>query len=111
MSKVISFRLNPNNAREASVITVIRAWQSKGYSLRHIMSEALLKLDVNEMGIPDERLSDLYRKLDEISVQIQKIGDSSHATGLNRESSSSGLSHHFVDTIKVALKPGIQFVE
>jgi hypothetical protein len=40
MSEVISFRLDPDNAREALAITVLQTLQGKGYSLRYIMTEA-----------------------------------------------------------------------
>ena len=44
MSKVYSFRLDENNPREAQAREVIDAWVSKGYSLRHILTEALNSL-------------------------------------------------------------------
>ena len=43
MSKVYSFRLDADNPREAQAMEVINAWVSQGYSLRHILAEALIK--------------------------------------------------------------------
>ena len=54
MSKVYSFRLDENNLREAQAREVIDAWVSQGYSLRYVMSEALLMLesrDTNEANL------------------------------------------------------------
>ena len=51
MSKVISFRLNKNNPREAIAWHVLQARIAKGYSIRHIMTEALIKLDQPEQEI------------------------------------------------------------
>ena len=42
MSKVYSFRLDENNPLETQAREVIDAWVSKGYSLRHIITEALV---------------------------------------------------------------------
>ena len=45
MSKVYSFRLDENNPREAQAREVINAGAEDGYSLRYIVTEALLGLD------------------------------------------------------------------
>ena len=42
MSKVYSFRLDDDNPREAQARGVIKAWMGEGYSLRHIITDALL---------------------------------------------------------------------
>lgn len=109
MSEVISFRLDPNNAREALAIEILRAWQRRGYSLRQIMTEAVSKLDADGNDLSHEQLSGLYQKLDEISFQIQKIGNSSvHlSTEQDRESPDEGFSQRFIESIRVALKPGV----
>ncbi len=106
MSEVISFRLDPDNPREASAILVIQAWKDKGFSVRQIMVEALLKLETNKS---DESLSDLFRKLDEISVQIEGIS-SNNLVVINEvgESSDEGLSPQFMQSIKLSVLPGLQ---
>ena len=45
MSDVISFRLDKDNPREEKARQVLKYWYEEGYSLRHIMTEALLRLD------------------------------------------------------------------
>ena len=42
MSKVYSFRLDAENPREAQAREVIDVWVSKMYSLRHILTDALI---------------------------------------------------------------------
>ena len=107
MSEVISFRLDPDNPREASAILVIQAWKEKGFSIRQIMAEALLKLKTNDKS--DENLSDLYRKLEEISDQIEAISSKNPAV-INKigESSEKGLSRQFMQSIKLSVLPGIR---
>jgi len=46
MCKVYSFRLNDNNPRESQAREVIEAWIGEGYSLRHVIVEALQILEV-----------------------------------------------------------------
>jgi hypothetical protein len=42
MSKVYSFRLDSENPREALAMDVINTWVSQGYSLRQILTDALI---------------------------------------------------------------------
>lgn len=44
MSEVISFRLDENNPCEAQARAVLKAWADKGYSVRHVLTEALCSL-------------------------------------------------------------------
>ena len=108
MSEVISFRLDQGNTREALAISVMRAWQSRGFSLRQIMAEALLKLDNNDKNQSPEYLSDLHQKLDEISAQIHAIGNSNNAVNKNGDSPEEGLSHQFMQSIKESAKLGLR---
>ena len=106
MSEVISFRLDPDNPREASAIFVMQTWKDKGFSIRQIMVEALLKLETNKS---DESLSDLYRKMEEISVQLEGISNNNIIEKYDvRESSDEGLSRQFMQSIKLSVLPGIR---
>lgn len=49
MSKVISFRLNKDKPREALAINILEDWCSKGYSIRYVITETLLRL--NDHGV------------------------------------------------------------
>lgn len=44
MSKVISFRMDNANPREAQALDVLNAWTEQGYNLRFVLTEALLQL-------------------------------------------------------------------
>ncbi len=109
MSEVISFRLDPDNPREVSAILVLQTWKDKGFSIRQIMAEALLKLETNNNNESDQSLSDLFRKLEEISVQLEGIiRHSPSIIEAKRESSDEGLSHQFVQSIKFSVLPGLR---
>ena len=56
MSKVFSFRLNEDSPREAQAREVIEVWVGEGYSLRHVITEALLTLQNGGDNQPDINL-------------------------------------------------------
>ena len=71
MSEVISFRLDRNNPREAQALTILLKGQEAGYSLRHILTEALLAL---ESTAEDEQavavaLAEVAGRLEQILVE------------------------------------------
>ena len=105
MSKVISFRLNPENPRDARALAVLQEWLSQGFSTRHTITEALLLLD---SGKPLELDS---RAFNDLSNQIQKLlvrfeTGSTHDTE-NVISSKERLSDGFIASIVKAAKPGL----
>ena len=53
MSKVISFRLNPDNPREAQALEILRTKQAEGFSSRRVLTDALIGLMFkNDVGPP-----------------------------------------------------------
>jgi hypothetical protein len=104
MSKVYSFRLDENNPREAQAREVIDAWVSKGYSLRHIIVDALniynkKKISSDEGGV-------LLKKLESLLVQYAK-SESQEDVGIH---TMVQLSPHFVEGISNSVKSGIKNV-
>jgi hypothetical protein len=108
MSEVISFRLDPNNPREAQALGVLASFQERGYSARHILTEALLKFD--HAGIEHE----LQAQMAEILAAMNKVGDQIERlqrTGVSRtelrDEKQAALAEAFVLSVKSAVKPGI----
>jgi len=72
MSKVISFRLNPDNQRDAKAIAILQDWLSRGFSTRHTITEALLNLpSPNSEAADNSVLNDLSQQIKEL---LDKIG-------------------------------------
>ena len=67
MSKVYSFRLDTENPREALAINVIETSASQGYSLRHILTEALINFPGN--GNQENRWESIYNQLRDATVR------------------------------------------
>jgi hypothetical protein len=102
MSKVYSFRLDENNPREAKAKETIDTWLEKGYSLRYIVAEALLKY-------PDENSNG--RNLDHVLERLELLAKSFQnqvVTEKPRQEGAPTLSSSFIASVKESVKEGIR---
>jgi len=98
MSKVYSFRLNEDNPREAQAKGVIHAWVEEGYSLRHVVVEALLSFDTKDAG---------HHELNEVVEQLQDLILTFARTPVSN-SADTLLSNSFLDAVKQSAKSGVK---
>jgi hypothetical protein len=108
MSEVISFRLDPNNPREAGTLQILARCQEQGYSVRQVLTEALLKYDQAGMEqVLQLQMDEILTRLNEVRDQLEHI----HVSGVQRthqsEETQAVLSNAFVLSVKSAAKPGI----
>lgn len=111
MSEVISFRLDPNNPREAQALQVLEGMITKGYSLRFIISEALVQFGSTENGSGrGENDPDIRATLREITKILDRIqtGDSSIKSSSSMSSWPENLGDSFINSIKISSKPGMK---
>jgi len=80
MSEVISFRTNKDNPREAQAIEVLKTWVDQGYSVRHVLAEALLAYHGPQRNV---EIDEITIKLDQISNMLQQNGTPSKHKGSN----------------------------
>ena len=105
MSKVISFRLNPDNPREAEALTVVQKRLTQGFSTRHTITEALLELDSsNSQAAENNMLRDLSHQLKKILENIES--GTSFMKTKGEVSTKEKLSEGFVNSILNSAKPG-----
>jgi hypothetical protein len=104
MSRVFSFRLRDDNPREVQAEEVIEAWISQGYSLRHILTEALIQYGNGSSH--SEEMADLIEQLRDLLKQTA----SKQIVGDNSVDNKSPLSSHFIDAVKKSIKPGATIV-
>jgi hypothetical protein len=107
MSTVISFRLDRNNPREAQALLVLVRWQEEGYSIRHIMTEALIRLEESDTK-PDTHLADILAALQAISQQIGQLEARSTYPGRTTPEPQAALSDAFLIAVKGAARPGVK---
>lgn len=111
MSEVISFRLKKDNPRGAQALEILEAWCSKGYSVRDIITDALLKL--NDPG-PDSKgdnpIPELNAVLNRVNKLLEQIGNEGYPPIPRRNDNpeQSSLADNFVASIKKAVKPGLK---
>ncbi len=111
MSEVISFRLDKSNKREADAFEILEAWCSKGFSVRHVMTEALLKLgDPGLESSQNPTNPDLNIVLTKVNILLDQIENRGLPT-INKpegEIVHSSLAENFVSSVKMAVKPGMR---
>jgi hypothetical protein len=111
MSDILSFRLNIKNPREAQALQILEKWCAKGYSLRYVLTQALLELDHPgsdlEMGRDDQDLGLVLHQIGRLLEIIQKINDDP-ITRQKPDPDQPILRDGFLVSIKQAAKPGIR---
>lgn len=109
MSKVISFRLDTENKREQVALDVIIALQNRGFSLRQIMIEALLKFNIETNDGICEQMIQINKKLDQLSKLLDSINENKNMEEDDqRDSSEQELSRGFLEAVKITVKPGLR---
>ena len=98
MSKVYSFRLDDNNPREAQAREVIEAWDAEGYSLRHMIVDALLSKKITGMG--NGELNSVVEQLQGLILSLDK-----QPKALPSETT---LSNSFLDAVEQSAKSGVR---
>lgn len=101
MSRVYSFRLSDKNPREIQAREVLESWISKGYSLRQIVTNALLT---------DPKDNDSSKGVEMLVGKIEMLLEKFEQYGLrNRvnEDLDTSLPTIFLNSISKAIKPGV----
>jgi hypothetical protein len=104
MSEVYSFRLSSDNSREAEAAKIIKAWENKGLSLRHIITQALLVYQENEDQWEEINIASKHLK-----EMILELHDSVFSN--NDEQKHSLISSNFKDAVKRFAKRGVALVK
>ena len=112
MSEVISFRLDRDNPREARAREVLRAWYAQGYSVRHVLTEALLALE--ERQAQDEEsafaLDEVNRTLHQVMQLLERMqnGRFTSSESEGDEKPGEALTDTFVASVRKAARRGMK---
>ena len=101
MSKVYSFRLDVDNPREAQAKKIIKIWGSKGYSLRHLVTDALISFE-NQRNDPDEMQKILDQLLTLLNNKESELRQSTE------DKNDTSLSPNFLEAVKRDFKEGVK---
>jgi len=108
MSEVISFRLSESNPREAQALNVLNTWLSKGFSVRDIITQALIAYEVSDQQlIKQTSPANLEAVLSKVNQLLERIANSNITE--NPESLvNHNLSNTFILSVKKAKQPGLK---
>ena len=111
MSEVISFRLNKSNPRESQALEVLSRWVTQGYSLRFVITKALLEMDhpgadleTRQGGHDWDSVFGQFRQF----IEILKENHLDPLTGSNHDMELPTLPENVLASIKQGVKPGIK---
>ncbi len=106
MSRVIGFRLDPDNPREARALDVLEAWQEQGFSLRYVLTEALLRLDEDDASNTE---SELQEALAQLSRLLEVLRDRSYTVPAAPVDNPSqpALTDAFIGSVRQAARSGL----
>ena len=109
MSNVISFWLNEDNPREAKAIQVLNTRIERGFSVRYVITEALLRLGDIEVKPETTKVEGLNETLLHISQLLEQLGGEKLSPNTNRNSGTEQLrvSEVFITSVKNAARPGL----
>lgn len=110
MSEVISFRLDKTNPRETQALEILNVWIAKGYSIRFILTKALLELDHDSNPTLSQSGRELNMLLDQIGhlLEIVRINEFSTSIKQSPDLEQPILREAFITSIKLGVKPGIK---
>ena len=114
MSKVISFRMDEANPREARALEVIIAWTEQGHNLRFILTQALLELghpgsDIT-MNQDGQALNAVLDHIDQV-IKMVKTMQPDRTPRQDPSIASPTLSEGFLTSVKHRAKPGFKASE
>ena len=107
MSDVYGFRLSERNPREAQAREVIEAWVKQGYSLRYILTEALLRLGDHEDHTQSSQLGDISETIERLACLVNSLEGKLEIVQPDHQAKTD-LSESFLSSIKSAAKPGLR---
>ena len=109
MSQVIGFRLDQDNPREGRALAVLEAWQEQGYSTRHIISEALLRLGGEAGSEVSSTLAELQKVLGHAHRLLEQMQQGQIISPQHQEDQpeQARLTESFVLSVKEAARAGM----
>ena len=111
MSEVISFRLDISNPREARALEVLNAWIEEGFSVRFIITTALIKFDQHgstfELSQNDHNLDFIIDQITQL-IELVKSMDADSPKISENDSESHRLHEVFLSSVKLGVKQGLK---
>ena len=107
MSEVISFRLNPDNPREAQALEILRTKQAEGFSSRRILTDALIGMVVEKGQDSLFPIEEFNIALEHVSGLLEQLNGGNHDHSQSTRPQVAALNDNFLNSVKIAARPGL----
>ena len=107
MSVVISFRLDPENPREAQALDILNTKQSDGFSRRRILTDALIGMVAPTRQSDLLSMDEFNQALEQVSGLLERLNGGIQPQNQPVRAQASGLNENFINSVRVAARPGI----
>jgi len=107
MSKIISFRLNPDNKLEAQALEILKTKQAEGFSRRRILTDALIGMVTPTRQGDSFPLDEFNQTLEQVSGLLERLNGGTQPQSQPVHPQASGLNENFINSVRVAARPGI----
>ena len=111
MSEVISFRLNPNNPREAYALKILRTKQEEGFSSRRVLTDALIGMAKRKAQDNLISVEEFNIALERVSHLIERFSNSNQSHDQPIHPQVAALNDNFLYSVKIAARPGLNLTE
>lgn len=106
MSEVISFRLNPDNPREAQALEILRTKQAEGFSSRRVLTDALIGMEVEKGDVFS--IKEFNATLEQVSGLLERLNEDNLDPIQSMPIQVSALNDNFLSSVKIAVKSGLK---
>jgi hypothetical protein len=100
-----SFRLNSDRKREAEARLILHQWREKGYTVREILTEALLNLDRSKGSETEATMNEMKAMINTLSEIVDRLQTGEFAMPAQPERGPQ-LPSDLVKSLQANRKPG-----
>jgi len=110
MSEVISFRLDQSNPREKQALERLNLWISRGYSIRFILTQALIGIDDIDAETVNQSTHELDLVVDQLNRLFELLSNpkTKSVPKMDINIDPIKLKESFLTAVKQGIKPGIK---
>ncbi|MFC2055690.1 hypothetical protein ACFLV7_15545 [Chloroflexota bacterium] len=110
MSEVISFRLNKDNPRKDQALMILKTWCAEGFIVRHVMTDALLRLNDAGSKQTDITLDKLKLTLDQVNQFLEQFDNRNPIQMRTQDGNPSNLRlpDSVITSVKKSVKLGMK---
>jgi hypothetical protein len=107
MSEVVSFRLDPDNPREAQALEILRAKQAEGFSSRRILTDALISMVIQKGESAFFPIDEFNETLKQVSGLLERLNDGNQSQIQPTYPQVATLNENFLSSVKTTARPGL----